>query len=487
MHLIRQHIFDIQCSSRDFGKEIQSQLGTLLEKEFYPKLDTLLHRYGHDNHTWHIDLLELQLPKITSANWKYEVIQKSLQQIEDYLRNNRPIIQAQGHDEAITPHRFIPDGQYAVSLFFNFLKTGVLPENAIAKELDKIVSEIEVSAVFLKQLIAVFEADAHCLTRWIFAVPNVFKAKVMDFSNGFSVTVRIFLFDVFSAEKQYSPEVRQIIQKFQNNNELISQWVEWIQWFNYLYQKGVSRDAIFKEMVVVCEQFWTLSPIEIKTFFTWITDRLKADSKSIDKQIEVFFQAFHESIPTVEVQKAAPEEAAFPKAKAIRQEEYIYVGNAGLIILHPFLKTLFEKLEWCEDEVWNTKIYQHKAVLLTQYLVTGQEKMGENELVLNKILCGFRISETVNTKLKITKTEKEQALSLLHAVLEHWKAMSGSSVEALQETFLQREGKLELLANDTYELWVEEKGYDILLEQLPWGIGMVKTPWMEDYLTCHWS
>jgi hypothetical protein len=144
-------------------------------------------------------------------------------------------------------------------------------------------------------------------------------------------------------------------------------------------------------------------------------------------------------------------------------------------------------MEWCVDDVWNTKVYQHKAILVTQYLVTGKEKMGENELTLNKILCGFPIHEVVNMKLKITEEEKEQALSLLHAVLEHWNVMSNSSVEALQETFLQREGKLELQANGSYELWVEEKGYDILLEQLPWGIGMFKTPWMENYLTCHWN
>jgi hypothetical protein len=487
MHLIQQHTFDIQCSSRDFGKELQSQLGTLLEKEFYPKLEVLLNKYGHQNHTWSIDLLELQLPKIKSNNWKYELIQKSLQQIEEYLRDNRPMVQQQYYDEVITAHRFISNEQYAASLFFHFLKTGVLLENALYKELDKIVAEIEVSEDFLKKLIETFEADARCLTRWIFAVPNVFKAKVMDVSNGFSVTARIFLFDVFSAEKQHSPEVKQIIQKFQSNNELIPQWIEWIQWFNYLYQKGVSRDVIFKKLLVVCEQFWTLSSMEIMTFFKWIATVLKTESQSTDKEIKLFFEEFSKSIPTVEVPKSALENIESPKEKEIKPAAFIYVNNAGLILLHPFLKTLFERMEWCVDDVWNTKVYQHKAILVTQYLVTGKEKMGENELTLNKILCGFPIHEVVNMKLKITEEEKEQALSLLHAVLEHWNVMSNSSVEALQETFLQREGKLELQANGSYELWVEEKGYDILLEQLPWGIGMFKTPWMENYLTCHWN
>ena len=64
MHLLQQHNFDIQCSSPEIGKEIQGQLGALLEKEFYPKLEVLLNQYSYNNHTWSIDLLELQLPKI---------------------------------------------------------------------------------------------------------------------------------------------------------------------------------------------------------------------------------------------------------------------------------------------------------------------------------------------------------------------------------------------------------------------------------------
>jgi hypothetical protein len=91
----------------------------------------------------------------------------------------------------------------------------------------------------------------------------------------------------------------------------------------------------------------------------------------------------------------------------------------------------------------------------------------------------------INTKLKITKKDKQKCHSLLTAILEYWKPMNNSSIEALQETFLQRNGKLEQAGS--YELWIEERGYDILLAQLPWGITMIKTPWMEEYLTCNWT
>jgi hypothetical protein len=123
---------------------------------------------------------------------------------------------------------------------------------------------------------------------------------------------------------------------------------------------------------------------------------------------------------------------------------------------------------------------------LTQFLITGLLDFNENEMILNKTLCGSDVVSEINTKLKISKKEKEQCQSLLQAILEHWSVMKDSSIEALRETFLQRNGKL-VFNESRIELWVEQKGVDILLSQLPWGIGMIRTPWMEEYLTVNWE
>ena len=172
--------------------------------------------------------------------------------------------------------------------------------------------------------------------------------------------------------------------------------------------------------------------------------------------------------------------------KRLSEGQVFYVNNAGLVILHPFLPTLFEQLGLTEKNEWVNKPALQKAVLLTHYLVFGESEIDESQLILNKILCGLSIDEVINTQLILEENEKERCKSLLDAVLDYWKIMSNSSKEALQGTFLQREGKLEIQVNG-FEMWMEEKGYDILLEQLPWGIGMIQTPWMESYLTCNWN
>ena len=165
----------------------------------------------------------------------------------------------------------------------------------------------------------------------------------------------------------------------------------------------------------------------------------------------------------------------------------IYVENAGLILFHPFLKSLFEQLQLTQNEIWTNKMSQHKAILLTQFLIRGETKIGENELVLNKILCGFPIENVVNTQLEITQKEIEKCESLLQAVIEYWKILGDTSIAGLRETFLQRKGKILLTENEKLELWVKQEGVDVLLAQLPWGIEMIKTPWMEDFLQCYWN
>ena len=78
MHLLQQNTFEVQCSSQHFGKELHQQLGNLLEKEFYPKLEALFQQYDDQNHTWSIDLLELELHPMNRHNWKTELINQSL-------------------------------------------------------------------------------------------------------------------------------------------------------------------------------------------------------------------------------------------------------------------------------------------------------------------------------------------------------------------------------------------------------------------------
>ena len=184
MHLVQQHTFDIQCSSPDFGKEIQNQLGSLLENQFYPKLEILLNKYAIDKHTWNIDLIALELPNVSSKNWKNELVQHTLLQVEQYLKNNIPLFEISNNQNS-TSQGFVADEQHFRILFFYFLNTGTLAENSFSKNLAEFVSKIEITIGFLEELIKNLIEDLTCFERWLFSVPDFFKKMCIDALVGF--------------------------------------------------------------------------------------------------------------------------------------------------------------------------------------------------------------------------------------------------------------------------------------------------------------
>ncbi|MDR6570903.1 contractile injection system tape measure protein [Chitinophaga ginsengisegetis] len=164
----------------------------------------------------------------------------------------------------------------------------------------------------------------------------------------------------------------------------------------------------------------------------------------------------------------------------------IYTGNAGLIILHPFIPYGFKRIGLVNDEGFVNRDAQHRAVHLLQYMVNGKEIHAEHELALNKIMCALPLEEPVPAEILLTNEEKQLCEELLKVVIQRWEKMNNSSVEGFQAAFLQRDGAL-WEKDDDWWLRVEERGYDMILQTLPWGIGMIKTPWMEKTIYTEWA
>lgn len=74
---------------------------------------------------------------------------------------------------------------------------------------------------------------------------------------------------------------------------------------------------------------------------------------------------------------------------------------------------------------------------------------------------------------------------MLQAVISHWNALGGTSVQGLRETFLQREGRLQR-DEDAWRLRVAPRPFDMLLDRLPWGYATLKLPWMKEVLHVDW-
>jgi hypothetical protein len=179
------------------------------------------------------------------------------------------------------------------------------------------------------------------------------------------------------------------------------------------------------------------------------------------------------------------------KAKIFRDEIVntdgaVGVNDAGLVLLSPFFKELFQDCGFLEDDIFISSEMSARAVNLLVYLANGTVELPEYHKVLPKLLCGVLWETALFESLPLLDLEKDQANALLIAVVTHWKALRNSSPEALQETFIRRPGRL-INGNPGIILEVEHKAQDVLLNHLPWSYSLIKLPWMPEMLSVRWA
>jgi hypothetical protein len=163
----------------------------------------------------------------------------------------------------------------------------------------------------------------------------------------------------------------------------------------------------------------------------------------------------------------------------------MYVANAGIVLLHPFLSRLFDNLGLTTGGIFVDKRLTHKALTVLHYLATGETSVLEYNLTLAKLLCELPLNSPVDGHWILTKEEQETCDGLLKVAIDYWSALGNTSPEGLREGFLQRKGKL-INRPSGWLLQVERTTIDVLVDRLPWGLGIVKLPWMGDFLTVEW-
>lgn len=167
-------------------------------------------------------------------------------------------------------------------------------------------------------------------------------------------------------------------------------------------------------------------------------------------------------------------------------EEAVWVPDAGLVILSPFLTEFFRSCGFLEGNDFKSPEITARAVNLLAYLSQGEEEIPEPDKLLPKLFCGVLWKTVLPETMPVSETERAMAKELLLAVVKHWKALGNSSPEALQEAFIRRPGKI-FKGNTGINVEVERKTQDVLLDRLPWGFSTVKLPWMPDVLFVKWN
>ncbi len=165
--------------------------------------------------------------------------------------------------------------------------------------------------------------------------------------------------------------------------------------------------------------------------------------------------------------------------------EDIYVHNAGLVLLAPYLQRYFTSLNLIAERKFKDRDSAERGVHLLQYILDDSTETPEYLLVLNKVLCGVKAGIPIVRGIDISDEERDMSEKLLRGVIANWPKMKNTSIAGLRETFLQREAQLQL-QDDSWKLIVQSKAFDMLLDDLPWGYSTVKLPWMDKAIYVDW-
>jgi hypothetical protein len=163
----------------------------------------------------------------------------------------------------------------------------------------------------------------------------------------------------------------------------------------------------------------------------------------------------------------------------------LYIDNAGLVILWPFLERFFERLGLVTAQRFQDPPAVHRAVGLLQYLATADPSPPEYLLPLNKVLCGMALDAVWALEPPLTEAEAEECTTLLTAVIAHAPILHNMSLQGLRGTFLLRHGVLSA-RDGAWLLRVQRETYDVVLDRFPWSITWVKLPWMNALLRVEW-
>ena len=469
-HIIQKQVFDLHLPSAEGTHNVQEAWSRHYQEVVLPRLSELFDLITPGGQIIRLDRLEIDLGTI-------ELGQLESKLLEEFGELLRSFNEDSYSPEAISGGKKLTPKQELIEAFTFFLESGILPWWTSVEKIpdqEKAILEIlpELSPIQLEHITKFvfvplvkeeyFNGDIKELERSFFKWRQIstglpFQRLVAQFSDELIIQLLRKIFLIPS---------NQVLRWRQKAQETIST--------TSVQGTGPKRLAIWFLIIHEVHKFTTLKTQKSEMLADMVTTFKKVNNEIIQEGLgEVV------SSELIEVSKQ--------ERKILRSKEGYHIENAGLVLIAPYLERFFEAIGLMQETRFISTYTQQRAIHLLQYLAGSPEQSPEYLLVLNKILCHWPFEKPVERNIKLSEKEKAEAKKLLQAVIRNWSALKNTSIAVLQESFLQRKGKLVYIENkNAWLLEVESKPYDMLLSRLPWTYSMVKLLWMPEILEVKW-
>jgi len=476
-HLVKKQVIEITCSKRTDAFRMQQLISNHYWQDIVPLLSTVFNEISDEGKVTRIDKLEIDLGFISEkemceVRWNDEILSRIKTQLYEKLVGKEK--------DKIIVHEVARMSICKQWLFY--MQKGYLPWNVLRIDEAWYYKVLEVLA-------SDFTAIAE-LRKLIKQNPGAIRRIIEQHEESYLIK----LVEVLTAVSQRElAEMVEALVQLVSSHAIIPTLVPGKKkdeskrriWYWVLELAATEQDRpaslqLIEKLLIQNTTHYDISRIISDANPSFFTIILPAVTKLYQKP-----ELFSENQVGLQNEKLINKDKSESKSESGIDEEGIFVQHAGLVLIHPFLYSLFKHLKLITDSKFAHKTDQQKAIYLLHYIASGSALAEEHELVVPKVLCEWPVDMPVEKNIEITEDELSEADSMLQAAIEQWPVLKNTSIEGLREAFLQRNGKL-FTKNEKLHLQVEVTTIDVLLDQLPWNLSMIKLPWMKAILRVDW-
>jgi hypothetical protein len=489
MHVIRRNVVEVELPSAEGAFEWQQRVSRLVQEQLAPHLSTLFDRYAGPDQLLRLDRVDLRVAVREGQDLAEQLVPQVLQALEGELRELVP--EPGSMPDVPDSPRVVPEGLRAWQAFLFFLENGVLPWWAVYPDFPALQTKA-IAALSLEgsnpspsrsAFLQILRRD-HVLHRLLWQFPDTFLEALTAWVAGpeaagwFRRAMGVGQAVVQKSTRSGQPEHflfqvrKQVLQllffkKYTREQPLLEQLV-----------LSLAQNQHVADLPPLVRAFWEEWLLAEQVKPAWPASLPEPLAPGREEEILSLDPVLAVNLSVREKQEEEGPEEEPP------EQEGLYVSNAGLVLLAPFLVPYLRATGAVEEEKMR---HPYRAVHLVQLLVQDRSETPEYELTLNKLLCGLPPDEPVPWEVALPEEVRAEVQNLLTSVISYWGALRNTSPAGLRESFLQRFGRLSRKPDGGWLLQVEQKSYDLLLDHLPWSYSLIKLPWMPQALWVEWT
>jgi hypothetical protein len=464
-HFIRTQIIELKIQNEEGAFAIQQRIRDLFYQVILPVLEKAFDEISIPEEVIHLDRFEIDLGIV------------SIKDIEalDLTETFREKIKGQITAILLSPHKTKKSKRtFRMSLteqWMYYMQHGFLPWNTI-----------KTNTQWYQQVLEGFACDSasiELLRKLISTDERAVKRIVLLHAQEFL----IHLTEALTSEKQIDLDkaitiIKKVLGEAGKQNESIRfARAVWEKGLHYASKENRHTSNEIIQHIIP----WQLDEPEIEL--------LRKNKEHAPDLIELILKTKNSGEKSREqdpqVKEIQPPVNKVSKVESKPPDDGLFVPHAGLVLLHPFLFNLFNFLGLLEGKDFKSSYHHQKAFVVLHFLSTGSLTFEEHELVVAKLLCNYSLEELVDPEIKLSSEEQDECEALLKEMIARWSILKNTSPDTLRTNFLQRGGKLYTMGNEPH-LLIESNVLDVLLDHLPWAIGIIKLPWMKQLLKVEW-